>query len=1609
MKVISDMSAAASTVEEKSPAEPIAIVGMSCIFPGAQDLQQYWQNILGKVDSVGDAPADWCGDLVYDPESTNNDRIYTKRGGFLGDLARFDPLRHGVMPSSVDGGEPDQFLALEVAADAVKDADFASKPVDGDRVSVIIGRGTYINRGFMTVVQHGVMVDRFLAVLLQLNPDTSEQEIADLKAKLKESLPPFNPEMAPSLVPNLVTGRIANRLDFRGANYIIDAACASSLIALDHGMSDLRAGRCDLALVGGVHASTPPPIYQIFCQLEALSRKGDIRPFSKGADGTLLAEGIGILCIKRLSDAEAAGDRIYAVVRSVGVASDGRGLGMLAPRVEGETLAIRRAYDEVDVDPSSVGLVEAHGTATAVGDATEVEALSSIFGKGEGHCALGSVKSMIGHCLPASGSAGLIKAAMALHHKVLPPTLIDTPNDELGLDDTGFYLNTETRPWIHGQKTPRRAGVNAFGFGGINAHALLEEYTGGERPAPVIARPTEVLVFDAPNAGDMRNRIPLIRQQLSKCKNLSDLAREVTGSLENGLVRIAVVATNTTEALENINRIEAALDNGKARLRDRRGAYLATDPLAAGGKVAFAFPGEGSQHRDMLSDLMLQFPAMRQWFDIADGASAELDRNLSVSDVIFPPPLADNGPDGMWQMDVGPEAIFAANQAVSTLFDQIGLKADMLVGHSTGEYSALYAAGVTRRDNVGDLQHEIRALNAVYETAEAAGEIAAGSLLAIGGVDNTVLRNRIEERDDVFVAMDNCPNQQILAATSAEGRVWVEKLLSELGGFCETLPFERAYHCEAFRPFSKRLLRFLKTIEFNTPEIPVYSCLTVEKMPDDPAKIRKLTADQWSGRVRFAQTIERMYADGARIIVECGPRNNLTAFINEVLRGKPHLAIAVDTPARGGLTQLHHFAAQLLVEGVDLNLSELSVPAPTDPAENPSTAKPLKMGMQPMSLEGYHPAKRPVPSKDMADATPVQPASKPHIHALDPSDATVPADPPVANDELQNGLDPFIAGYFETMEKFVANEREIMATYLGGSQSQGASSAATVETQADSRFPMLSRVVQSTDGMSLTAQLEISLKTAPYLADHAFGRSVSAANPAAHGLSVVPLTFSIEALAQAAGALCPDLVVTSLHEVRASRWISLDQPVVRLEATAELLERGEMTVVRVRMRDAEGPVVRPVIIEADVQMAMTRPPPPPAPQLRCTQPRPVDWSLDDIYGRIMFHGPRLQAVEAMHLAANDCAKGRLVGLPHHDLYAATPNPRFETDAITLDAVGQLVGVWAAEILPEAFHIFPFRVERIEIHRDRLVADERAECHCQIELVGTDEMRSDIFVITGDGQLQCHIEGWWDKRFDLPERFFKARLDPSTMPVSRIAPVGLDAPGICLAFTDDIPDTFLSGSGGIWEKVLAGLTLNSDELNVWRAMAKVSVNRRFDWLRGRVAAKDATRAALDAVVFPVDIAILPAEGGDAPRSALRQTADAGPPPLLSISHSGGVACAAAADPSRYAGIGIDIETIAPRTDAFLLTAFSADERAMLPDDPDGRARIATWIWTAKEAVAKSFGAGLDDALSRYLVCELNVTDGAATVRDMSSGITIGVRVDETTMDGFVVALAARPLN
>jgi acyl transferase domain-containing protein len=437
----------------------IAIIGMDCIFPGAANLGSFWRNIQDGHEAFIDVPKERWEPVFYDPEVTGPDRVYCRRGGFIDEFAEFDAVSWGVMPVAANASEPDQLLALDVAARCLRDAGYEERAFPREKTGVVLGRGGYLNAGQAKLVQSVRTSQELANCLRKLLPDLDQAKIDEIRQEYISKVGRLAPDTVIGLVPNLAASRIANRLDLNGSSYTVDAACASSLLAVERACTDLASGRSDLMLAGGVHVTQDVTFWSVFCQLGALSRNQTMRPFDERADGLLIGEGVGMVVLKRLRDAERDGDRIYSVIRGVGSSSDGRESSLMIPQVKGQLLALERAWSAAGLDPraaESVGLIEAHGTATPVGDAAELETMNRFFGSGvEGESApgLGSVKSMIGHTMPAAGIAGLIKASLAVYHGVLPPTLnCEQPHPDL--ERSRFRLITSAEPWPQ-MKGPR--------------------------------------------------------------------------------------------------------------------------------------------------------------------------------------------------------------------------------------------------------------------------------------------------------------------------------------------------------------------------------------------------------------------------------------------------------------------------------------------------------------------------------------------------------------------------------------------------------------------------------------------------------------------------------------------------------------------------------------------------------------------------------------------------------------------------------------------------------------------------------------------------------------------------------------------------------------------------------------------------------------------------------------------------------------------------------------------------------------------------------------------------------------------------------------------------
>ncbi|MEO1273268.1 MAG: polyketide synthase, partial [Myxococcota bacterium] len=452
---------------EAPEGEPIAIVGMGCMFPGARDLASFWSNIVEGVDAIGDLPpTHWNPEDLYDPDPSAPDKTYGRRGGFL-DTVEFDPLTWGIAPRDMEVTDTTQLLGMMVARQALEDAGYGpgQRDFNRERASVILGVTGALELVIPLGARLGHPIWRRALDEAGVDPETAD----DVVDRIGDGYVAWQENAFPGLLGNVAAGRIANRLDLHGTNCVVDAACASSLGAVHTAMMELRSGQADMVLSGGLDTFNDVFMYTCFSKTPALSKSGDARPFDDHGDGTILGEGLGVLVLKRLSDAERDGDRIHAVIRGMGSSSDGKGNAVYAPSAQGQARAMRRAYAAAGISPATVELVEAHGTGTRVGDATECQSLTSVYreARAEGTwCALGSVKSMIGHTKAAAGSAGLIKTALALRHGVLPATLkVERPNTAVAPGTTPFYLNTTARPWLNAGPHPRRAAVSAFGFG----------------------------------------------------------------------------------------------------------------------------------------------------------------------------------------------------------------------------------------------------------------------------------------------------------------------------------------------------------------------------------------------------------------------------------------------------------------------------------------------------------------------------------------------------------------------------------------------------------------------------------------------------------------------------------------------------------------------------------------------------------------------------------------------------------------------------------------------------------------------------------------------------------------------------------------------------------------------------------------------------------------------------------------------------------------------------------------------------------------------------------------------------------------------------------------
>ncbi|MGI5864885.1 MAG: SDR family NAD(P)-dependent oxidoreductase, partial [Myxococcales bacterium] len=980
---------------------PIAVVGVSALFPGSQDETGFWRDILAGRDLMREVPpTHWLVEDYFDADPAAPDKTYARRGAFL-DPVEFDALGFGVPPSIMPATDTSQLLALIVAQRVLEDAahgQFAS--LDKERISVILGvtSAQELLASMVSRLQRPVWVKSLREAGV---PESKVQEVCD---RIAAHYPPWQEASFPGLLGNVVAGRIANRFDLGGTNCVTDAACGSALSAVAMAVSELYLGDSDMVITGGVDTLNDIFMYMCFSKTPALSPSGDCRPFSDGADGTMLGEGIGMVALKRLEDAEAAGDRIYAVIKGVGTSSDGRAKSVYAPRPEGQARALRRAYERAGYAPRTVELLEAHGTGTKAGDVAEVEGLNLAFGaantKDRQWCALGSIKSQIGHTKAAAGAAGLLKVVLALNHGVLPPTIkVERPNPKLELEKSPFYVNTRARPWVRGSDHPRRASVSAFGFGGSNFHVTLEEYRGATRALRKRTCAQELVVLGAASPQALVQSLRGV--EVGERGFLAWFARHTQESLPRGsAARVAILASDEAELRA---RLAAAAD-AIERTPDKpfslpNGIHYGVG--AREGGVAFLFPGQGSQYVEMGAGVASVWPeALAVWDLAADVVEAP----EKLHEVVFPRPAFTDKErqaqaDKLRRTEWAQPALCATSLSYLRLLESLGIRPDSVGGHSFGEIVALHAAGAF------DAATALRIARRRGELMAEAAKVPGAMVAAFATIEQ--VREAIAEIPEVVVANHNAPKQVVLSGP-VEAIEKAEQALRSRSIRAERLQVATAFHSPVVAESTKPFEAFLAGIDLAKPALPVFANAEAAPYPADPAAMRALLASQLVRPVRFVEQVEAMYASGVRTFLEVGAGAVLTGLVGRILADRPHRALSVDAKGKAGAAAFHDALGRLWAAGFEPDFAALwrSFQPTSDPrkAAKPRLAlaicganygKPYPPAEGAAALPPPNPEPEPEPVRPAVAAPEPQPASAaaPAPESTNPAAQTVPAAP----------------------------------------------------------------------------------------------------------------------------------------------------------------------------------------------------------------------------------------------------------------------------------------------------------------------------------------------------------------------------------------------------------------------------------------------------------------------------------------------------------------------------------------------------------------------------------------------------------------------------------------
>ncbi len=1433
--------------EMTNPRGTTSVVGMAATFPGAPDLDRLWSVLVNGVPQTSQAP-------TLRAESAG-----PRFGGFAPLIMDRESLP---APSVLRVAEPWHVIAVDVARRAVRDAGLDEQLRRS--CAVLVGTSTLLGRP-QQAWAHGHQMDS---------------------------------DLVTSIHPNLLAGRIASELDLHGPQQVVDAACSSAVAALETGRLMLAAGTVDAVLVGAVGPWLDRGIQESFAAVDMLA-DDECRPFMADAVGTVIGEGVGFLVLKRTADVRAG--ESYADIRAVGQSSDGRSLGLLTSRPEGLASAIERAWRAGGLGPDDIAAVEAHAIGTELGDRSEWRTLERL--RGEEPWLVGSVKGLLGHALAAGGMGGLMKAILSVHYGVITPSVGTGPRRRIEMSSEQVAATTLTPVPL--RSGVRRMGVNTVAFGGANSHVVVQEPQRESRPAPA-HWPVEVLLFGGSDLESLRQSLSAARGDLLDGGQLSALASKRPAL--NSVHRAGLVATSADEAVARIDRIIAAIENGKDRLRSPDGTILGVpveDP-----RVGFLCPGEGSQRPGMFQDLAACLPSVEDWF-------VELDSTLLARDVqpmtskMWSQPLAPTDPSELSGVFGGTQSLAVASVASADTLARLGVAPSAVLGQSSGEFAAGVISGAVSGMRTDELMPAIARVTEVQVAAAQRFPLPPGATFAINGRTVDDVRGVVEQTPTAVITNVNAPSVCVVWVADAHREEFLAAVRAP-GTVIGELPFTLAYHTEAFTPRAEMMREAYQDIDVRRAQLPWYSCSTTERVDADADSIRDLLAEQWWKPVDFAATITRMVEEQAlTCLVEVGPGTMLGACSTDVLRGTGVLVLSMDSAAGTLATSLRTLAA-LWVHGMDVDVTWLHRirGALGDRIEDPVDLLELEPSIG-------EPIARRASAGD-------------HAHALET--------------------------HLTLMRQFV----QAQETVMGSAAVRAIVGEELFDEGRSDREWILGECVERTNDSSTHIKVFRS-DTDPAVAHHAIGGVVSQRDSSLTPLAVVPFTASMEMVAQAARDLVGDhLVCTQVRNMRAHRWVALDagEATVRIEARQSGEDLVDVQVVVIRdphIAPADPADAGPeyVAFEAQVVLSDRYLPAPAGPS--------DEWSEGPARGLYsgLFHGPAFRGVEVVDDVTEDRvrARGRRRRVDLHPDYPL--RPRMEMDPFLADTCGQLVSFWANEHNSQTVGAFPYSAEAYEVYGPLI--PEGTPVRFEVRIRESDDVGTcaDIDIIDGSGSVLARFVGLRQRVFAFPTRFLTYLLNPAREMLSVDWPVG-PPPVTLRAITDMQPDFLVSGYG-IWSRVLAHVSLTAGERRSWYGM-RAQPGRRIEWLLGRIAMKDAVRAwalhhhGVD--LQPADVEILTTTEG-APYVHCPPLESIGGVPVVSLTHSKSMIVAGAARPGAV--LGIDIEA-SDRDTAAIDRALTDRESEMVES---GVTRTIE-VLVAKEAAAKAVGTGLGGNIRRWPV-------------------------------------------